>query len=202
MNTFNGKLFLMSLSTLLLVLASTVLPAVSSERSDEIKKNISGIEDADSLIAAVVAQRELKVEDPLERSVALEKSLQSKHPRVRSIGFRYLVETQKRLVVEATATESALKGIKKAGDKGSLLGALTLKFDFEDYDTNTSRFRVRCDPWGIGEGMIGMDGLTITINKNKLNLNSAISGYLIGTATYRLSNTRIPVELPAKAALP
>lgn len=192
----------MSLSTLLVVLAITILPAVSSERVEEIKRNTSGIEDVDPLIAAVEAQRALKSEDPLERSIALEKALQSKHPRVRSIGFRYLVETQKRLVVVATATESALQGIKNTGDKDFLLGTLTLKINFEDYDNNTSRFKVRCEPWGQGEGMIGLDGLTITSYQNKLNLNSAVSGYIIGTATYRLSNTAIPVELPAKAALP
>lgn len=173
-----------------------------AQRGADIKSTLAEIEGSDPITAAIAADKALKSKDPLLRSIALEKVLSSSDSRVRTIGLTYLVSTQKRIVVEATATESALRSVERDGDRQQLLGQLILVVEFSGFDPTTGRFKVSVDRLGQGEGAIGQDGLTIMIRQNKITLRQVLNRSLVGTVSYRLSNQLALVHTPATAALP
>lgn len=192
-----GKRF--GLLVLVLMLACSTAYA---QRGADIQHTLAEIESGPPIQAALAAERALRSNDPLLRSMALEKALSNDDSRVRSIGFTYLVSTLKRIVVEATATESALRSVGYEGDRKQLIDQLVLVVEFSDFDAATGRFKARVNRWGSCDGAIGQDGITITAHYNKLTLRQAVKRTLVGTASYRLSNQPGLINLPAAVALP
>lgn len=174
-----------------------------SGRVEDIKKIIESIESSDEVVASVAADEALKSEDSLLRSMALKKILMSSSPQVRSVGFIYLIKSQKRIVVEAMSYESTLEdeSIIKV-DRESLSLKLIIEITISNFNEKTSRFEARVSGIGGGEGAVGQDGIRIIANDSVISLKSAVGDYLVGGIQYRLSNTKRLIPLPARAALP
>lgn len=187
--------------SLLLSLTILAAPLQDSDRAKDIKQWIAAIENQDLVEAAIAADEALKSEDPILRSMVLSKILSNKNPRIRAIGFAYLVENQKRIVIEASAPEATISKINPA-DKNYLLDSLTQECIFSEFDKKTLKFKVDMQRLGGGNGAIGQDGISFTIRSNMINLYISEGGYLVGTMSLKLSNTPGLVSLPAKAALP
>ena len=197
-----GRIFRTIVSVCFCVTFAVSPACLAADRSTDIRKCVAEIEGNDPITAALAVDQALRSNDPILRSIALEKALSHSDSRVRSLGFTYLVKTQKRIVVEAIATDSAISTISSQNDRRSLIDQLVLVVEFSEFNPSTSRFVARINRWGTGEGAVGQDGITITQNSNKITLRNAISGFLVGTASYRLNNTPGLIHLPAKAALP
>lgn len=186
---------------LLLLPAPAGAQTMPAEEKD-IQAALERINGADPIQRVLAAEGALHSDNPLLRSLALEKTLESSDGRVKETGFVYLVTNQKRFIVNLEISPDKLEALNlNEGFKSNFLQLSPWTIVFESFDKNTLTLSGRANPPGASfVGSINQAGLIAAINVYGLNCKLQFRG--VAGGALRGALTCGNVSFPASTPLP
>jgi hypothetical protein len=191
-----------ALATALLLLAAVARAETMPAEEKDIQAALERINGPDPIQRVLAAEGALHSDNPLLRSLALQKTMESSDGRVKEVGFVYLVTIQKRFIATLEISSDKLE-ILNLNDlvKSRFLQLSPLTIVFESFDKNTLTVSGTADPPGASFiGSINQAGLIAALNiyglNCKLEFRGVAGGALRGELTCR------DVSFPARIPLP